>query len=277
MIVTAIRIQSNYSIGSLGTPYIDFELTSNAGANGYILRGIDGFGPSKSNPVNEGFDNFGEPIKYLKPENKELSLKVGFLPGPAGTVSSLRDKLYGIISRTVRVSLINGSAVIGYITGNIYESEPTHMSSDPTLQFVVSCDQGLFVAPDSVVVNTVGLGAIPTFDYIEGTAATGAFMRFQVVSGVPAFGMYGKLDTLNIRQWYLFINYTFLTGDELTIYTARDERKAIRNRGGILLDVTGYLQGGSIFPQLHPGENTFNINPAFNLIEMNYFPRFWGI
>lgn len=280
MIITSIRIAN--AIGSPTDPddYVDFVIGSNLGVNGYTLKGIQGFDPSPIIKFIEGFDNYSDPIYDMIPENKELMIKVGFNYGAAGTVNSLRSRLYKFMGRPVVVYLMNESTIVASITGYL-DVDATHSTNQPDGTLVIKCDEGTFLSPTKINVPTAGLSkTTPTITYTEGDAATGFYMKITLTAGMSEFGLLGIAGPSDgfPRQWHIGFTFPFLSGDVLELTTWREERAMILTRGVVVVDLAPIVSSNSIWPKLHPGENvltTYNAN--FDWTEFSYYARFMGV
>lgn len=277
MIIDSIRLLSD-QIGVSGAYiYTDLQINPTAGANGYMLKAVDGFDPSDTLNFVEGFDpTTGEPISDNKPQDKVLVMKVGFVPGPSGSVSSLRDGLYMLVSRALTVQLRLGETVVAQIRGRMSKIEAAHSTNSPEVVMTVECEDGLFESPTQIVVPMGSVSkSTPTFDYVEGTAPTGFEMILTLTSGLSSFALTG---TIGGRNWKFGVTTTFLTGDQLILQTDRKKRRFTIIRSSVGYDYSALVDAGTVWPKLHRGRNIFaTSSSAFNWNSVKYYPKFWGV
>jgi len=280
MIVTSIRILNKHRLSSDPTAYVDLALNSTAGENGYILKRHEGLDPSETITFTEGFGPGGSPVNTSRPEKKEIVLHVGFVAGQAGTYSELRDRLYRMMSRSVRILLMSGETILAEITGWIRSFDVELASNQPDAQLTIKCDDGFFVSPTQIAVPTAGLSkSIPIINGIIGTAPASFYMAVVMTSNAALFGVNNNAGVDGGDPWHFTVGYPFLTGDHVAIQTEFNNRSVIRTRSSVALDITSYLQPGSTWPSLYPGEeNKFYLwVSAFNWDSISYYPKYWGV
>lgn len=274
MIITHIRLVHE-ALGVWNDPahYVDLMLDPTAGDNGYIIKSHDGFDPSPTDDYIEGFTQ-GIPLRENAPENKQLSLQIGFVPGPVtGTNASLRSRLYKLRNRRVFVILMNGPNRVAEITGTIRIFDAPIATNVPEAKLTIDCIDGFFVSPTEVYNDTAELGAYPpTIDYIEGDAPTGFEFRFHLTANTGSINVY----TIDGRS--VAVTYAFLSGDQIIVQTQRKQRRISMFRSAVFTDLTPLISVGSTWPKLFPGENQIQFTPATaTMIYLSYFPRFWGV
>lgn len=276
MIIDTIRLYSDLIDVTGANVFVDFPVTSLAGENGYILKATDGFDPSDNYLFVEGFDSAGIPINDPIPQGKELVLATNFVPGPAGSVSSLRDALYKLISRPVKVQLMYNNGVVMFVEGAIRKLESPYSVNDPDAKLTIVCEDGLFKSPTQIVVPTGALSkSAPVIDYTLGTAPAGFIFNIVLTGNMTGFTLSGVSGG---HAWSLGVTGSFFTGDTIIFNTSRLERSITRIRSAVTTDQTGLIAVGSIWPRLHPGRNTFaTSSSAFNWGSVTYYPRFWGM
>jgi hypothetical protein len=290
MIITKIRLKEEHPMMN-GTrvyslPTCDLHVDSSAGQNGYILKAAAGIGPPDFLSIVEGFDVNGVPIIDSVPDKKEIVLRIGFRPSVGQSIQQLRSDLYKYVSRSILLSLMDGSETTAQISCYIQRLEPVHFSKEPELQITLKCNTGYFVAPGSVPIPLATLDTpTPVISYSEGDAPTGIDITFTVLLGEESGFMisnYGKL-------WYsgntpvdnqFIVTYPFDIGDVIHINTSPDERKITLTRASVDYDLAGYISAGAVWPKLYPGVNAFDwdISSTWATItEAKYTPRFWGV
>lgn len=289
MIVDTIRILNSHDNSYTPALFIDLKIDSTAGENGYILKSHDGFDPSPTFEYTAGFMGsggypleVGVPVIDNEPENKELVLRIGLMPGPAGTYSELRTRLYKLISRPVRVLLIAGGGHIADITGRISNVDVQLASNQPDMAITIKCDDGLFSRP---MPQYTGIPADPVakhswvYDYTDGDAPTGLTFGFESPGG--GLGGITLVGTLGELNWYFSFLYPLEIGDYIIVQTEKRERGLFVVRSGNTTEISAYVQSGSIWPMLHPGMNVISKSGSVDSMLVwgfaTYLPKFWGI
>ena len=244
-----------------------------------------GFGPPDFKGIVEGFDSTGIPVLSSDPRTRDIALRIGMRPGIGQSYGELRDDLYKLISRTVFIKMMNQATVIAQTTGFIKQFDSVHFSNLPEVQMVIECQEGAFVSPLSIGVPIPTLNTLnPVINYEEGTAPTGLDIQFTVtsnhnnftISEYSKFWAVGGADVHNVFT----VTYAFLTGDVVNISTYGKTKKITRTRGGVTLDISGYLNAGAVWPKLFSGVNAFSWTFASSWMTFNsvkYTPRYWGV
>lgn len=291
MIITKVRIQEDHPMQAISggqtypLPIVDFNLNSTAGENGYLTKDIVGLGPTKQKAVVEGSDTTGVPILGNQAEKRQIAVRTGLQPILGKSFSHLRDDLYKYMSRSVLVSLMDGSMIKAQARGYISAMDPVHFTTQPEIQFFVDCNDGELTAPKKTDIPLSTLNTLnPLISYEDGTAPTGLTMQFTVTANHSNFSF-----TNHSRLWYvgdvavtnaLTVTLAFLTGDIVKISTHPNNRRISVTRAGVEYDLGGYVNAGAIWPKLYAGVNTLSWTMASSWMTWNsasYIPRFWGV
>lgn len=289
MIITRVRLQEEHpmqqGVSTWPLPYVDLELNPFSGENGYLITDSIGLDPPNLIPIVVGFDSNGVPIFENTSDKREIALKIGLKPGIGQTYGSLRDNLYKLISRSIMISLMNGSTTIAQVSGSITKCESGLFSNKPYVVLTLECITGDFYSPVNVSIPTTELDTSqPKITYENGTAPTGLDLQFTVTSPVASFSFsnYGKF-------WYsgtsglstLFqVTYSFLAGDVVTLKTHPKEKKINLLRSAINYDLAGYINSGAVWPKLFSGVNAFDwtiLSTWATINSASYTPRYWGV
>lgn len=291
MIITKLRLRETNPMITTGNkewplPYIDLNVDSYAGLNGYILRNCVGLGPPGFLQVVEGFDTNGVSVYTSFPEDREISARVSFNLGAGKSISELRSTLYKYISRSLRIELLNGSNIVAVTYGYISNVDTSHFSNDPDVEITIKCDYADFMAPESVSFVEASLSvASPILTYNEGDAPTGLDLHFKSTSATPIAGFtisnYAKFwhDGSTITNSF-DLDFSILQNDEIFLSTHPQNKRLTLLRSAVTYDLAGYLNSGAVWPKLYPGVNTFtwDLNGAWvDWLSASYTPRFWGV
>lgn len=289
MIITKLRLQEENPMTGVSDswplPVCDLNLDSSAGENGYILKDSTGLEPPDLNEVVDGFGTTGIPSMLDVPEKREIVLKIGFRPGVGQSYSSLRDELYRYMSRTMMISLIDGTFTVGQAVGYIKRFESALFTPKPEVEITIQCDDGQFSGPSSVPIPLITLDTLtPVINYEMGTAPTGLDLVFEVTVNTSSFNIFGhstvrgRSNEPSVNQF--LVTYPFLAGDVITMTTHPNNRRILRDRGGVVLDLAGYISSGAVWPLLFPRVNSFQWTLAsswMTLVSASYVPKYWGV
>lgn len=295
MIINKIRIQEEHPMAGFGVgeeglttwpvPFLDLNLNSSAGNNGYLIKNSVGLGPTEMTPVVIGFDSTGIPIKGSVASKRQAMIRVELTPKLGQSVSHLRDELYKFMDKSVIISLMNDGEVVGATPGFIKNFEAVHFTAQPEIQITIECEDGYFYAPAALDIPLSGLEFFqPIITYEKGTAPTGFTLEFTVTGANTFFQIQnhskfwhaGRGDVTNIFK----VTYGMQIGDKVTLNTATSERRITLVRGTTEYDLAGYVNAGAVWPQLYPGVNVFEWffgSSWMTFDRMSYIPRYWGV
>lgn len=295
MIINKIRIQEEHPMAGFGVgdegpttwpvPFLDLDLNSDAGDNGYLIKNAVGLGPTDRSAVVIGFDGLGIPIKGSVPAKRETVIRIELVPTLGQSISNLRDELYKFLDKSVIVSLMNGSETVADTPGFIKDFEVVHFAAQPEIQLTIECEDGYFYAPEPLEVPlSLLLSAQPIITYEKGTAPTGFTLEFVVsapnsffeILNHSKFWHSGRGDVANIFK----VTYGLTYGDTVVLNTTPTDRSIVLTRGGNKFDLAGYLNAGAVWPQLYPGVNVFEWffdDSWMAFTKMSYTPRYWGV
>ena len=163
MIITKIRLQEEHPMTVSGVSWpltqIDLDLNPFAGDNGYKIMAVQGLDPPDLISIVEGFDSNGVPIFDNVASDKSLTFKIELKPGIGQSYGSLRDDLYKYVGRSICISLMNGSIIVGQTTGYINRFESDVFSNKPNVIINVECFSEDFYSPYPV---SIPLSELPT-------------------------------------------------------------------------------------------------------------------
>ena len=294
MIITKIRIQEEHpmtrGVNSWPLQSVDLELNPLAGANGYLLNASSGLGPPTLKKVVDGFDTYGRPIYTSISDKREMAFKVALQPGTLRSISSLRDDLYRFLSRSVRVSFMNGANVVAYSIGFVNKLEPSLFTSNPEFILTIESKKGELLSPTTIDVPVSTLNTItPTINYELGTAPVGFYMAFTVTADHTGF-----VFNNHANVWYegtdpistaFAITRNLRVGDLISISTVPGNRfihllDPVPGPAFDFYDLSGTINQGAVWPTLYSGVNVFNWDIATSwatITAFNYVPEYWGV
>ncbi len=259
-----------------GLNVVDFPIIGVKPTDLYILKNVDGLGPPEVDVSIAQTLNAGGVYQGRRPHSRQIVALVGLNPNYSlGEVpGDLRTSLYGMLTPgyvdNIVVQIIDDEEVVASTTGYVSKMEINPFSDTPEVQIAVECLQQYLVAenevflepPDKVSPEIVNLG----------TAPAGIFMEVQFTTDLPGWTL------SDISGQKMEINYSFLTGDILTIDTRPGHRGIWVSRLGVLTNIIWALSADSIWYMLHGGTNTFSTSSSsFDWGDVFYLPQFWGI
>lgn len=247
----------------------------------YVIKSISGLEPPPVNIAIAKKQGGGGVYQGRSPENRQIVLTLGFQPNHhfGITIGDLRAIFYRMITPRLKgvltITLYN-DAMDDWLrtTGYISNIETNPFSKDPELQVTVDClspylDKGVYVHPNPSCYDKMPLVDIRN----EGQAPTGFHMRV-VLTGPTSFFRFFTEDSLN----WIHITYPFLSGDIIDINTYEGDRSMTLTRGATKTNLIKSLSPNTSWLQLDGGYNRLIPNIiTYQITELNFIPRFWGI
>lgn len=257
---------------------ITFPLDSTMDASPFVIESIDGLGPPDVNVAISNTLRTGGSFQNRSVQNREIVMTIGLQPNYSigQTVESLRTQLYAFIEPKLDLPITfvlrNGSTDIASTLCYIKRLEPNVFSKDPQVIMTLSCVDSYFTAALYAVPSPATLPTQPMTIINQGSAPTGFTVKITLTStssSVRLTNGYGQV-------WF---NYSFLSGDVVTINTTVGSLSATSLRSGVTTNLLPYLLPNPRWIPLHPGENKIWINgPAsWTLTSFLYYPRYWGV
>lgn len=268
MYFTKIRLKG---LNSVDLPIVD-ALPSDR----YILKNASGLGPPEVDVSVVNTLNAGAFYQGRRPQPREVVIHVGLNPNYNSnqTVSQLREVLYGLLTPgtvdEVRIEIMEESTVLFYTLGHVKNLEIAPFTATPEVQITIACHQQYLEATSDLYIDPGPLD-FPTIDNI-GTAPAG--FRMEVVFTSPT-NVWSISDDIGRTMKF---DYSFTTGDILTIDTRPGYRGIWRTRSGFTLSIIYSLSVESTWHMLHGGDNLFATNlQNFTWGDVFYRPSYWGI
>lgn len=252
----------------------------------YIVKDVDGLGPSEVMVNIKPTLTRGGIMQSLRPQNKHLDLLIKLNPNYnlGQRPDTLRDAIYTflapIMNRAIELQLVYENNVIGSIQGYLGRIIPNPFSKDPEIQVGMPCLQPYFSAPTTVQVGSDGSLATAAQEFsfmVKGTAPTPAAFSFQYSSGISNLAKVHHKGYSGPGQVFT-VPHTFAQGTSLAVNGfpgGRYVRQDIPGQSSV--NLIGKIGVGSIWLDLYPGQNTIVFDRIGFLEYMDYVPKFQGV
>lgn len=269
----------------VGLNVIDFKLTNPSPTDPYVIKNIDGLGPTDidvtiSNALQtEGF------YRHSMPHNRELIFRVKLNPNydVDKTISDLRTGMYGLmegdVSGGVSIQFMEGNVRVALATAYVKRFEVLVFTKDPEVQITFACTGAHFVAPDYITLTST-INTIKTVT--PGTARVPMVLKVRVKTAVPSMAVRRFFSTIpDPQEFFVLKDVGFLAGDIVTIDTTPGQRDVILYRGSTSRGLIGHVTPESEWPWLDPVlQNEVYLTGTgasdVTLQELKYKPRYWG-
>lgn len=246
------------------------ELTN---SSNYAITDIDGLDPPDATinmTRNAGADGSEYNSSYAN--NRQITITL-YINSPA---EANRINLYKYFKSKFPVRLFyeNDSRNV-YIDGYVQSVQISFFNKKQTAQIVINCPKPYF---NNVVENVQNFVSVtPLFEfpfsipeagqefssiaaYIEKSIINNGDVETGVIMTIKATGNVVNPKIFNVEtNDYFILNVTLQDGDEIIINTIRGEKEATLIRNGVSSGIVGYLQEGSTWFQLLPGDNVFTM------------------
>lgn len=275
-------------------PFCTLGFRDPTGENPYQMKGIVGLDAVEITPKFYGRgDTSGRSYYNLSMPPRDIILRIGLNPDfvGGGSYSELRDTLYRNIFTSrggyVSIHFKNGPGyfdLVGVIAGFVTKFEAPLIES-PEIQITVNCQspfiQGLIQTLMPAVPNEDGSYTI-TDDL--STAPHGFHWRFQVTAPCASIAICTDFD---MGDWEFRVTPGLIDGDDgflvddiLEVSDWGLEKAVKIDRDGAYIYAADKVVAGSLWPIIFPGDNTFVIQTGVGtgeLIEVQYYPAYWGV
>lgn len=265
---------------------IDLPLRGAQPNDPYIVKDVDGLGPSEVVVNMKDTLTRGGIMQSLRPRNKNLDILVKINPDYTlgQRPDALRDEIYKMLApvmgAAIKLQLVASNEVKAEIPGYLSRVTPNPFSKDPEVQISMPCTQPYFAAPQVVNVNTTAMfGGQPSFDWpidVQGTAPTPFAMSVKFSQNNINPEIY-HMGSEYGRKFY--VPGSFSAGQSLAIggYPGvRFARKDIPLQPSV--DLMGSLGMNSEWLDLYGGvTNTLRFSAQVYIEWLYYTPKFQGI
>lgn len=263
----------------IGQNTIDFPIVGMLPTDSFHCISIEGLGPTKRiTQIAETVDGVGD-FQGAASSYRQIVMKVALNPQYADgeTPGMLREQLYGLFytgpSKVVTFDFYNGVTHVARQLAIVESIEPVMFAKDLEVQIVANCRASWLSGVSDVTLVSPPLGDTddPAMVY-EGTRPTGFKFEVEMTADHSLWRI--LKDGVQTR-----FEFDFETGDILTVDSRPGSKGTTLTRDAVETNMVGYLHEDSVWLELYPGTNTFDINTAG--FTWNYFalykPLYWGI
>lgn len=246
-----------------------------------ILEKIEGLGPPDVDLFMGDYARDGGVYGGRRVPPRSLTITMGLNPNYVDdeTVDGLRLLLYKAFMDPFvgddGLSLILHDDVRDdrFVQGYVDKFDGDIFSDDTTAQISMRCPNPYIQDVDTTDLTASG----PTFPFTyEGSAETGMIITAEMTVGAA-------LVTLDLNGTKMFLDYTFLDNDIVTVDTRRGQRRIQVTRSGVTTDILYSLTPDSTWLELHSVSNTLKVYGATeatvvaNLTDISFRGQHWGI
>lgn len=196
------------------------------------------------------------------------------------TYEKLRRLLYSYFMPKLITRLVfHSDDMIPVEIYGVVESVSVNMfTKEPELQVSIICPDPYFTALDPTIITGVN-GSVETFDY-NGSVESGMIVKVTHVSGTPTtIGI--QLGDPKVTYFGVVADVTTTKYFELSSIPMRKYVQNVNIGTGVIENLLSkvYLQEGSLWPTLQPGENEFKVitDSGVQDYELIFYERFGGL
>ena len=242
-------------------------------SNGFIVEDITGLSPVKATMVSTAFaDAPGAQYQTSRRDTRNIVYTIGFRPGSAGDISSLREILYSYFlpQSTIAQTFTTTHMETVSITGVVESFEMAQFSKTPTAVISVICYDPDFMAAYETSVNST-IGSSKTITY-TGTYPTGLLITLTTTGSGTATTFSLKNVSSQGTQTLGITYYTSFptSSGKLILNTTRFNKSATVVSGSTQSNALAYVNAYSDWIQLHPGSNVLTPTFARSGVAINY-------
>ena len=250
---------------------------------------IAGLGPVKAEIASTPFaTGRGELYQGSSTGKRNIVMTLGLNPDFAAdqTMATLRHILYRYLMPTAwtKLRFFSQEIPVVDIEGYVESFEPNMFSQDPQVQVSVLCHKPDFIEADATIFEgVVDDGTLELeFDY-GGTIETGFELRVDRTVDNPSYTGNLLIVLISELEPQLFeINpVTIDTAKYFKLSTVRNAKRAqsVAYADGDLTNLLAAMTGGSVWPQIKPGENVLSIGSTEfgQAWTLAYFNRYGGL
>lgn len=266
-----------------------FPLQPNLSYGPFFIKNVDGLTPPANENTIINTSKFGGYFQNSRRGLRQIILRVGIIPDYFSdeTVEQARERLYWMMDAgdtiPIRISIMNGTSEVAYVTGYLKHLEMVPFSRDPELQLTFECDSAVFASPtfNQESSTTTSKTFVPV-----GTARTWLSIDAYVLRAANQFGYRRRISGRPDSEYLAISGIDFAVGDIVRVDSNPQAKRITRIRGGVANNIMGYIAAGSTWPMLDPRTNNVvevwtatGPSPAGDarLDAITYTPRWWGI
>ena len=274
----------------IGPTVVDFPIVGAEASGPFVLKSVEGLGPPDITVHLARTTLQKASYQGTTPTLKQLIILIGLQPdwNTGQTPEELRTILYGLLTprynQLLKIQVMHGGAVLGYVEGQVSKLEAAIFVKDPAVQITIDCDDSYWLR-DAVVQEPAQstVGGVRNFTVEnEGTAPAG--FRMGVVLRDHVGTTLTLSDTNPLGQKFQVDGIDWQSGDKFVIDTRSGSRGVWRGPGGgALVSVLNNMNASvSEWIQLYGGNNELQLNtatafdwdPAYKFLHQ---PAFWGV
>ena len=273
--LTAVDITNSVS-DTLHLSLMDFSTE-------YVVRDIEGLDPVAATLTSSSFAQVdGAQPQYARRDIRNITMKLGLNPDYSmNTVQSLRLSLYDYLLPKANVALgfyLDG-VLYAITSGQVETCDSPMFTQDPEMDVSIVCYDPDFYAPSGLTLSTHTQSDYTTTSLIqyEGTSEAG----FEFVLSVDR--SFTNLTIANTTpdgtQRTFEVDFSFVSGDIVTISTVPGAKAVTLTRAGITTSILSAKTNASVWPFLQKGANYFGAfaSGAGIPFVLTYIPKFGGL
>jgi hypothetical protein len=271
--LTSVDVQSE-------NPFV-LEIRNAMPTDSVIVEKIEGLGPPDVDLFMGDYARDGGYYsgRRVPPRNVTFTLRVNPNYKVNESVSGLRNMLYKAFmdpfTNTDGLSFIlhDDELPDRFVQGHTEKFDTDIFSDDTVVAIAVRCPHPYI--QDVELTELPASGPTLPFQY-DGNAETGLILELHFTTG-------SSLTTIELNGKKMWLDYDFLTNDELLIDTRRGSRKIQVTRAGVTTDILYALDPDSDWLQLHSLGNLIKLYGAVttdipgNFDTISFRTAYWGI
>lgn len=299
--LTKIRLRN--PISSLVQFSVELELRDARPSDRYIVKSVDGLGPSQSNLFMKNTINQGSVFQGRNFENREIQVLLKLNPryDLEETVMSIRQDIYKLMTDSretvvgtevsnpyMLVDLYDENGVVsrmarGYVKG----MEPNIFTKDPELMIRIGCPSPYLEAPEPISIDVKSIGSY-NINYPSDIPVGFEITAYYSTLSNVLTNFYASQSLPYYTTWEVNLGGStgitgIANGDTVRINTMDGSKGIFVLRSGAIneTDITRAMTSANVerkAPRLYPGSNTLNIGlygPSIAFLK--YTPKYWGL
>ena len=247
------------------------------------IRNIEGLGPVNAS-VNTSPLGSLDGHTYVGSSVGARNIVLTVKPNPdwnTWTYEKLRQLLYTYFMPKKLVRLVfetdefSPVEIFGYVESN----EPTIFSMDGETQISIICPYPYFTSIDPVVLSGTTYDEAITVDY-EGTVESGVVVEMHYIAGVATNGVLVRIGEELGPSLYAMVTVDADNYFRMGSIPGQKYVQLVDTSTGIITNVLGDLEAGSIWPAFQPGENITLVTGAGGSVAdwtLTYYNRYGGL
>lgn len=271
-----------------GQLQVDLPIIGAQASDPYIIRDIDGLGPSEADVRIRRTLNAGGVYQAAQPRYKNVEISVRLNPDHKidMTVADLRDNIYMLLTpifgNPVRLMLmLNNGLIVSYIEGYLNRVTPNLFSNDPEVQIQMDCTQAYLSAWNTEELYSgtdLPSAATTTFDLAVpvGTAPAWPYFSYTLSQATGTFELYHSA----LPGTRFIVQYPMAVGGRVEVQMRPGGRYVYYYPpgGGAGVSMLPYLTSVSRWLELYPGmRNVIRSSTSGVMNYVSYRPQYQGV